>query len=125
MSLWAPDRAILQRQVREKKAEERLAANQTTQKLLSYARWENKTAATIVENKVRNKVHEIINIEREKAITERRQKLSQLFYEEKQVYEKELYAKTRPDPSEAKKKMAERAYELKEKREKERDVGFV
>lgn len=84
------------------------------------AHWENKTVETIRNNRVKNKVEELITSQRVAAMDERRAKLQTLYDEERKVYEFELGELTKPNPQKAQQEMATRAYELKKRREDEK-----
>jgi len=120
MSSCRPDRVILKRQKDEAKYEKMCEANLEQFRVTQYAHWENNTADTIRSNTVKNKVQELLNEKREKALQERRQRLSALLFKEKDEYEAEIAVLSKPDPEKGKQLMAKRAYELKHKRETER-----
>ncbi|CAD7945747.1 unnamed protein product [Amoebophrya sp. A120] len=121
MSNFRPDRVILKRQIEEAKYEHLVEGNLDQVRVEQKAHWENKSSETIRNNRVKNKVKELLATQRDAAIHERRKKLSALFYKEKDQYEAELAELTRPDPAKGMQKMKDRAAELKNRRETERE----
>jgi hypothetical protein len=118
MSHLRADALILARQRNERVEESRVNDIVSERKVLAKANWENRTANTIVDNAVRRKVAEVEQ-RRKEGVEERRGRLSHLLASERAHYEKELKDREQT-PAQRMDKMAQRAWELKKRREDER-----
>jgi len=112
------DALILARQRKERQEEQAVNANVSGGKVLAKANWENQTANKLVDSAVRAKMGDL-ETKRKQTVEERRARLSHLLGTERAMYEKEL--KDREEtPAQRMDKMAQRAWELKKRREDER-----
>jgi len=112
------DRHITKRQEREKKEETLISQNMEQLAKTQMAAWENKTVDKIRANKVEEKVNYIKGMQEDK-LKARRKMLAQMLADEQRAYEEEMVSKEET-PQQRMEKMAVRAYELKKRREDER-----
>jgi hypothetical protein len=112
------DRAVVRRQQEEAVYEMRMANEADTFKTNQKALFENKTAAVIRSNNVRNKA-EAMKARHQEMLQERRRLLAAKLNDEQKALEQEMVEKEET-PAQRTEKMAARAYELKKRREDER-----
>mmetsp|Transcript_9127 Transcript_9127/g.20320 ORF Transcript_9127/g.20320 Transcript_9127/m.20320 type:complete len:498 (-) Transcript_9127:208-1701(-) len=114
------DRAIRQRQKTEKALEHRAAEVLDQFKVETKGGWENRMDGVIRTNLVKSKIDGIANQQRS-SLQERRAKLAALLSEEQKAYEQEMIDMEEA-PAQRFERMASRAYELKKRREDERQA---
>lgn len=112
------DRAIIQRQGREKAHEHSVSQGVEQFKTESKALWENRTDDVLRRTRVEAKAAQLQGHQKF-SLQQRRQRLAQMLAEEQAAYEREMVEKE-ATPQQRMDKMAVRAYELKKKREDER-----
>jgi len=112
------DRAIIQRQRKDAQYERLVSSNLEQKRVENKADWENKTSAIMRENAIQRRTADIMR-QRNDSIVDRKARLAQLLRQEQSDYELEMAA-NEETPQERVKKMTQRAYELKAKRENER-----
>jgi hypothetical protein len=112
------DRLITERQRKEKIQEHLICSNLEQIKHEQKALWENRTADVIRSNKIEEKIGTIKGMKDQK-LAERRKKLAEMLADEQRAYEHEMVEKEET-PQQRMEKMAVRAYELKKRREDER-----
>lgn len=114
------DRAIIKRQQEELKYEAVVASGVDTFKVNCKAFWENRTEDVIRDNRLKTKAG-IIKANQQASLQERRQRLAAMLSAEQKAYEQEL-VENEETPAQRMDKMAVRAYELKKRREDERQA---
>jgi len=102
----------------EKKYETLVCQNLEQMKHEQKAMWENRTCDVIRTNKIEQKISTIQGMQQAK-LAERRKKLANMLADEQRAYEQEMVEKEET-PQQRMEKMAVRAYELKKRREDER-----
>jgi len=114
------DRAITQRQKNERALEHRAAAVLDQFKVEGKGGWENRMDSMIRTNLVKSKVG-AIQSQQKASLQERRAKLAALLSAEQKAYEQEMIDMEEA-PAQRFERMANRAYELKKRREDERQA---
>jgi len=112
------DRLITERQRKEQIHEKFCGQNLEQMKHEQKALWENKTCDVIRSNKIEEKIDQIKTLKAGQ-LADRRKKLAQMLADEQRAYETEMVDKEET-PQQRMEKMAVRAYELKKRREDER-----
>uniref|UniRef100_A0A7S1FAR9 Cilia- and flagella-associated protein 53 n=1 Tax=Noctiluca scintillans TaxID=2966 RepID=A0A7S1FAR9_NOCSC len=114
------DRAIIQRQKAERKYEDLTAQGIDQFKVGQKAVWENRTDAVLRSHAVKSKVT-VMKHNQRASLNERRQRLASMLSAEQHAYEQEM-VDMEELPAQRVEKMAARAFELKKKREDERQA---